>query len=85
MFIHREVEKIIAGARDFLFTTDTVIQLLQEKCNDYDAIQWIDSDSDISDDRSDFEDCRQNSDSYPDDHSSIDNIDKNTPEYSLIG
>ena len=84
-FIHREVEKIIAGARDCLFTTDTIIQLLQLKCNDYNAIQWIDSNSDISDNTSDFEDCIQNSDSYPEYDLSTDNIDKNAPEYNLIG
>ena len=36
----------MAGARD-RFTTDTVIQLLQEECVDYDAIQSIGSESDI--------------------------------------
>ena len=51
----------MAGARD-CFTTDTVIQLLQEECDDYDAIQSIGSESDISDDMSDFEDFTQNSD-----------------------
>ena len=60
-FIHQEVEKIRVGARYHLLTIDTVIQLLQEECDDYDAIQSIDSESDISDDTSDFKDCKQNS------------------------
>ena len=43
----------MAGARD-RFTTDTVIQLLQVERDDYDAIQSIGLESDISDDMSDF-------------------------------
>ena len=71
----------MAGARD-RFTTDTVIQLLQEKCDDYDVIQSIGSESDISDDMSDFEDFTQNSDSdsYPDDALSTDESDEDEPQ-----
>ena len=51
----------MAGARD-RFTTDTVIQLLQEECDDCDAIELIGSESNISDDMSNFEDFTQKSD-----------------------
>ena len=45
----------MAGARD-RFTTDTVIQLLQKEFDDHDAIQSIGSESNISDEMSNFED-----------------------------
>ena len=63
----------MAGARD-RFTTDTIIQLLREEFDDHDAIQSIGSESNISDDMSNFEDFTQNSDShsYPDDALSTD-------------
>ena len=75
----------MAEARDSLFTTDTVIQLSQEECDDYDARQSINSESDISDDTSDFEDFIQNSDTYSDVDSSTANSDKDAPKCSLIG